>query len=619
MITKRNLIISFIFFTALSIYVTAVAGPMTNPSTDDEKPQIMQITQKSWEEWFFMARLEIGGQQYMFVDNFARTASGPNPGISQIGNSVILSQGGIQGILQPPGIHELSYQTYSLPSIRSSAPLIPSRPVETYLTFTSVVNPAFWYADGGTAKPSLTLDTDMTGYLMICDVEGYYFGQPVTGVGSYDHVWINNFDWEGFYYENWMWFNCEMFSGHIIETKDNSGTHYWSDGAVFFYDSGWEPLNSFDIEDVNDKYNYNVNIETPNHVINFQTSNPIYGSPYPLSDHVVFTISGTLDGAPFSGEGGNEVRRGQSPSNRAPPAPTLIPKSDQDYSATTVSWNPVTDPDGDPVTYNVRVGTSSGATDVLYEMGLTGTTSSSFDTVDGVTYYWSVQASDGSLASGWSAEDSFRDTGSAVSTITLTGPAVTEECTIGNGAWSTSNTGGSPIDFAVGSYVSAGIKGRSLIRWDLDSIPAGSRIISAEMSLYCYEDDYGTDSITINAFRLLRPWIEGTQLSADRNFDTPPSCCWIEYGNNVPWGSAGADASTDRSFAITSSATGSGTGWYTFDVTDAVEYWLNGSWANNGLILISSNEAVHDFKYFTSSESSKTTQHPRLVVTYEAP
>lgn len=144
-------------------------------------------------------------------------------------------------------------------------------------------------------------------------------------------------------------------------------------------------------------------------------------------------------------------------------------------------------------------------------------------------------------------------------------------------------------------------------------------ILSANMSIYCYRDDYGVNNMIINAYRLLKPWIEGAQVAKDRNLDTPYSCCWKEYGNNVQWDSLGADAPTDRDLNITSSTTKGGIGWYKFDVKEAVQKWVNLSWDNNGLILISSDEAFDDFKYFTPSESSLQTQQPRLEITYVKP
>lgn len=610
---KVTFIMVVIVFLSLMFNHTVI-GSMTSPTVENELPQIA-ITQTSYEEWFFMARLEIGVQAYMFVDSFTRTISGQNPTITQESNTVTLSQGSVKGKLQPPSTHTLVYPSYSLPSVKSSAPLTPSPTVETYFTFTSVMNPPYWYADGSTAYPSLTSNTDMTGYVMVGDVTGYYCGKPITGVGSYDHVWIKKFNWNGFYYENWMWFECDTFAGHIVETRDNSGTYHWLDGGIFFYDSGWVHLSDFTIRDVGDQWHYDVTIPTPRGTIEFLTSNPIYGHPYNVSSHVVFTIDGSLNGQTFGGYGGNEVRR-NSPPNHAPPTPTLIHKPDQDYSTTTVTWNPVIDPDGGAVTYNVRVGTSKGASNVLSQYGVDGTTSSQFATTDNVIYYWSVQSSDGSLNSSWAIDDSFTDLGSTTK-ITLSGPTVTEDCMIVNGTYSTYNYGASNL--AIGSYTKMGIKGRILLRWDLTSIPLGSRIISAKMWIYCYKDDYGTNNMTINVYRLLKPWIEGNQLGKDRNLDTTHSSCWIEYGNNMPWGSPGADDISDRGFDITSSTTSSGIGWYTFNITNAVQKWVNGSWDNKGLMLIASNENVDDFKYFTPSESSTKTQLPRLEITYETP
>lgn len=600
--TKRKLYILAVFgFLAIpSLRLISADAQVQNLTVEDELPQI-PITSTSWEEWFFMARLEIDGQPYMFIDNFARNQSGPNPVITQNGNIVYLSQGQITGQLEPPFVHSLIYPTYELPALRSGAPLIPSRPSDTYFIFTSVMEPPFWYEDGGTAYPSLTLNTDITGYQMICDVSGYYHGQPVTGVGSYDHVWINNFDWEGFYYENWLWFKTDLFAGLIVETKDNSGTHYWSDGGIdFFSSSGYERVTTFTITDIGDIYHYDVTIPTSQGTIHFQTTDPIYGSAYPISDHVVFTINGTFNGQSFTGYGGNEVRRGSPPH--------------YDISGY------VEESDGTPIegVLMTLAGDASGSTNTnssgYYEfLNLAGdknytvTPSKAGWSFDPPSIFYTPLNAD---------QTGQNYTGTPTTTIiTLSGPTQTEDCAIGNDVYSTLNAGGSTTDFAVGSYGTWGIKGRALVRWDLSSMPIGSTIISATMKMYCYQDDFST-SMTINTYRILKPWIEGTQQTEDRNLDTPPSCCWVEYGNNIPWDTPGADASTDRSLTAISSTTGAGIGWYSWDLTNAVQNWSDGSWSNEGVILISSDEATDDLKYFTPSESSLTSQRPRLVIEY---
>lgn len=102
------------------------------------------------------------------------------------------------------------------------------------------------------------------------------------------------------------------------------------------------------------------------------------------------------------------------PPNNPPAVPT--PDAHTNYhnsGSTTVSWGASTDPDGNPVTYDVKVGTSSGGTDVVNQIGdgATGSTSSTssntFTVTPTNTYYWSVRACDGFICSAWSTESSF--------------------------------------------------------------------------------------------------------------------------------------------------------------------------------------------------------------------
>jgi hypothetical protein len=80
------------------------------------------------------------------------------------------------------------------------------------------------------------------------------------------------------------------------------------------------------------------------------------------------------------------------------------------------------------------------------------------------------------------------------------------------------------------------------------------------MSLYSYQNYIG-ESITIDAHRVLQPWIEGTLDHEDRLLDNPDSSCWDEYGNGQPWEQPGADGPNDRSATVLSSVTNGGAGW----------------------------------------------------------
>jgi hypothetical protein len=159
---------------------------------------------------------------------------------------------------------------------------------------------------------------------------------------------------------------------------------------------------------------------------------------------------------------------------------------------------------------------------------------------------------------------------------------------------------------------------RALIKWELSSIPAGSNIIKAEMKLYSRANAAG-GQITINAYRVLQPWIEGSALSQNRTVDNPDSACWIEYGGGVPWGIAGASGSGDRAQDILASTTNSGTGWYTWNITSAVQRWVDGDWANNGLILKSDDETQENAKIFVPSEYQNKDLIPVLEIEYTLP
>jgi hypothetical protein len=125
--------------------------------------------------------------------------------------------------------------------------------------------------------------------------------------------------------------------------------------------------------------------------------------------------------------------------------------------------------------------------------------------------------------------------------------------------------------------------------------------------------------ITIDAYRVLQPWIEGTTWSADRTQDNPDSACWIEYGNGTQWSVEGASGANDRAQDIMASAINSGIGWSTWDLTSAVQNWVNGDWANNGLILVSNDETQDNAKIFVPSEYGDQSLIPVLTIEYTMP
>ncbi|OQY25893.1 MAG: hypothetical protein B6244_14630, partial [Candidatus Cloacimonetes bacterium 4572_55] len=204
---------------------------------------------------------------------------------------------------------------------------------------------------------------------------------------------------------------------------------------------------------------------------------------------------------------------------------------------------------------------------------------------------------------------------SPITTLELKGTIDTEDTAFGTGSYSLLNYGGSADIFAVGNV--NGVIARGLIRWDLSSIPPGSTIVTAQMSLYS-DSSYG-GSITIDTHRLLRPWVEGTLDGQNRQLDNPDSACWTEYGYGEEWDSPGANGAADREAEVISTTNGNGTGWYFWDFKAVVQSWVDGEWVNDGLILKANNESIENMKYFVPSEGQSETLRPTLVIEYAVP
>ncbi len=126
--------------------------------------------------------------------------------------------------------------------------------------------------------------------------------------------------------------------------------------------------------------------------------------------------------------------------DQVPTVPVQTTHSNYHASAsTTVAWSASTDGDGESITYDVKVGTTSGGTNVINQVGdgKTGSTSStssnSFTMTPTNTYYWSVRACDTNTCSAWSGEQSFAFTNTAPSmtsnVVTPSIPSTTDTLT----------------------------------------------------------------------------------------------------------------------------------------------------------------------------------------------
>jgi hypothetical protein len=146
---------------------------------------------------------------------------------------------------------------------------------------------------------------------------------------------------------------------------------------------------------------------------------------------------------------------------------------------------------------------------------------------------------------------------------------------------------------------------RSLLEFDLSAIPAVTVIDSAVFNLYLYFWSGKHD--TVKAYKVTNAWLEG---DGDVNGVT-----WNYRDKNGPvlWNVAGGDYDT----ATIGSLNIKSTGWYSMDLIDLAQEWIDGTTPNNGIILTPPLSAGDHLNYYYSSENTMyASQRPRLTITY---
>jgi hypothetical protein len=138
---------------------------------------------------------------------------------------------------------------------------------------------------------------------------------------------------------------------------------------------------------------------------------------------------------------------------------------------------------------------------------------------------------------------------------------------------------------------------RGLVSFDLSSIPASATISDAKLHLYfvtsCYYYGHSQDR-TVTTYRADADWSESS----------------VTWNNRPGYAEAYGSASVGVTY--------SGLGWHSFDVTDLVGRWVNGSFSNHGLMVRAPETSGSDFArlQFYSRDRSGTSYDPYLEVTY---
>jgi hypothetical protein len=153
---------------------------------------------------------------------------------------------------------------------------------------------------------------------------------------------------------------------------------------------------------------------------------------------------------------------------------------------------------------------------------------------------------------------------------------------------------GSADDMWVGyDHCEGGKIARSLVQFDVSSIPAGTSISQAKLYLYLVNScDIGQRTHTVTVYRTKAGWSESSV-----TWNTKP-------GYAEAYGSASVPSRT--------------WGWYSFDVTNLVRGWVNGSFANYGLMIRGPESSGNDsaqLGFFTLDMTDRT-YDPYLSIVY---
>jgi hypothetical protein len=151
--------------------------------------------------------------------------------------------------------------------------------------------------------------------------------------------------------------------------------------------------------------------------------------------------------------------------------------------------------------------------------------------------------------------------------------------------------------------------GRSLIKFDLSSIPANATITSATLSLWT-NVDYANNNRLIRVYRLKVPFSE---LQAT----------WSIRATGSNWQSTGASGTNDResvdigSLQILANEPLNTEKQISLS-TVLIQELVNGTFVNNGFIIVADTELDDAFTYKTSDHATAD-QRPKLVIQYTVP
>lgn len=188
------------------------------------------------------------------------------------------------------------------------------------------------------------------------------------------------------------------------------------------------------------------------------------------------------------------------------------------------------------------------------------------------------------------------------------------------------SNGGGIFLFAGRTNIDAGFRlRRGLIHFDLSSVPAGSEIIFAELTLFQSKSPPDAFPVITSLHRLLEEWGEGESNAIGAEGQGAPAqpgdATWFHrIYDSLLWTDAGG---TFEVAASASTTVGQALEDYTWncssDLVDDVQAWLDNSAVNFGWIIIGNEDGGGNARRFNSRNNADEETRPRLRVVYRPP
>jgi len=150
----------------------------------------------------------------------------------------------------------------------------------------------------------------------------------------------------------------------------------------------------------------------------------------------------------------------------------------------------------------------------------------------------------------------------------------------------------------------------ALLQFDLASIPAGSQVTAAQLTLH-QQNSTGGAGAKMSVHRVTRPWVEGTKSGSG----TADGVTWSTTDGATAWTATVGDR---ESVPLATIAADTESGLKTWDVTALAAAWLSGAFSNQGMVVIPS-AGVNNLKFTSGDDPDDPTLWPKLTVTYLPP